>query len=153
MGQHEATLVKVLDSLQRLSSSINRFNSSFDQHSVPDATSILIPSASGPVSFVLPVTSSLQTSKPFIQCSFVFSRKPSTCPTNVARITFVSSLLSGRAAFRPDKLSCSFPGIPQWLDKVVFVYIDDFLFFSCRLDKHLNDVTLVLQDCLKTSFL
>lgn len=124
IGQHEATLVKVRDSLQQVSSSVchlglhdyySGFETLLSQRATPDAASASILSVSGSTPFVSLVTSSLSVREPFIltpahysgdlgccfqflfQCSLVFSQQPSTYPTDATKISFLSSLLAGRA--------------------------------------------------------
>lgn len=120
IGQHEATLTKVLESLQQLSSSVNRLSSGFDsllsQHVTSDTTSAPVSSVSGSTYSASLVTHSFSPREPFIptparhsgdlgccsqflfQSSLVFSEQPLTYSSDVVKIAFASSILSGRAA-------------------------------------------------------
>lgn len=106
-GQHEATLFKVLNFLQQLASSVNSLNSGFEvlltQSPKPEPLPISVSSPPGAASII-----SLEVTLPhphgadpdpaiYFPVFTCFSQQPSTYPTNTAKITFISSLLSDKA--------------------------------------------------------
>ncbi|KAK5909547.1 hypothetical protein CesoFtcFv8_003468 [Champsocephalus esox] len=129
VGQHEQALQSIMESLHNLNTGFTQLSGRLDQSFIQLNTLTASAPAPPPPAPEIPVIHPGQPREPFIptpvrysgdsgicsqflhQCSIVFDQQPLTYSSDITRVAFVMSLLSGKAAASAVAIAKSNPAI------------------------------------------